>query len=383
LADQVRPAIANDPFNGVYFVVWEDHNNTQDGHILGRFVDANGNPGTTVDISSGSTTQQLAPDVTYNSYDNDYLVVWENVVSSTDHNISGRIISSTGAYYTDILTISNSLNYERRPSVAYDPFNHVYLAVWEQRIGNEELGQYDIFGYKLDDGGRLLGNLIVIDTGSQNQINPAVDCGYNDWDEYDTCLVIWQDFDSLNWDIKGRYIWEDETEPTEIAIATGSKYQTEPDLVYMTNWAYYLAGWEEQNSPASDWDIKGAYIDPLETVTPLYMPLSSDNTKRRIMLPSIAYNYRTRIFLVVFQYEFATDDQDAVLSWMSHYRHLILPDYVISNSTNYEGRPAAASDSRSTYLVAWEDGRNWSTEQSDIYASLIINRSVYLPQTLR
>lgn len=170
-----KPAVAYNSANNEYLVVWQGDDNVgtlvqDETEIFGQRLNAatGGTLGTNdfriSNMGLDSTTASngggecFAPDVAYNSTNNEYLVVWDGTQARSERvsEIWGqRIDAATGAevgtndfrildYNPGPAEYRNAF----QPRVAYNSTNNEYLVVWhgEDLIDNET----DIFGQRLN-----------------------------------------------------------------------------------------------------------------------------------------------------------------------------------------------------------------------------------------
>ncbi len=134
---------------------------------------------------------EYSPAIAFNSYRNEYLVVWENIWPGGTHDIAARRVTEDGRLLSEFF-VASSANNQMNPSVAYDPARDRYLVVFA----------YDISG------------------------------------------------DGSNWDIYGRFIPWDGPDPgvTDFAICDWTTAQRHPKVAYSNTPAEFLVTWT--NAPA-------------------------------------------------------------------------------------------------------------------------------------
>ena len=144
--------------------------------------------------------------VAYNSIANEYLVVLadERNASTTGYDIYGQRISSTGELRGENFAITIAANDQKYPVVAYNSFDNEYFVVWDdERDGGH--WSIDIYGQGISSLGQLQGNNLPISTAARFQCLPAL--AYNNIsNEY---LVVWQDARNMthtNNDIYGQRV---------------------------------------------------------------------------------------------------------------------------------------------------------------------------------
>lgn len=376
LYDQLLPSVAYNPQVNNYLVAWEDHywGSGVDWDIYGRIVEANGIPvASEFDITSESTLKQIAPKVAYNSIANEYLVVWENEFSGTDHDIYARRVSSNGTIASLWLGVATVVDYDEKPVIAYDSLQNQYLVVWQRRVGLDEFYQYDIYAQRLTADGTPIGGAIALDTGATHQKNPAV--AYNSTN--DQYLVVWQDQHPTygDWDIMGqRVAGNGDFVGGEFTIEAPGLNQAQPDVTYNPTNNEYLVVWEDHfGGDLTDWDIKGVRLDSYGSSNG-WMMISEAGNQRRFF-PRVTYKTTANEYMVVFGYEYSPTDIDVKFSRVkADDGALRQVDSTISGGTYNENRPAIASDVGWSYLAVWEDSQNAGTLGIDLYGETV---SVY------
>lgn len=171
--DGTNSCVAYNATNNQYLVVWQGDDNVgglSDGEfeIFGQRIDAaNGNPIGSNDFRISDmgtngvlTLDAVAPSVTWNSTNNEYLVVWSGDdatvgMADGEYEIFGqRIVGATGAEVgtndfriSDVGTDGDPLRDANDPAVVYNSTLNEYLVLWSgDEISDEE---YEIYGQRL------------------------------------------------------------------------------------------------------------------------------------------------------------------------------------------------------------------------------------------
>jgi hypothetical protein len=182
------PAVAYNRTNNEYLVVWQGDDNTPplvDGEheIFGQRVD--GATGaeigadlrlTDVGPDGNASYDAFSPAVTYNSVNNEYMVVWygdDDTAPLVDgeYEIFGqRVNGATGAEIgandfrlSDMGPDGDTSYVARYPAVACNSTNNEYLVVWRSDDNTPPLvkGEFEIFGQRFAPGYRLYLPLVV------------------------------------------------------------------------------------------------------------------------------------------------------------------------------------------------------------------------------
>jgi len=175
-------AVAYNPKNDVYLVVWEDG-----GVIKARNV--NGSTGDMIGstkIISAGISSNYRPDVAYNSNDNTYLVVWLN--KTDPPKFQGRLVPANFAFLGSVQTYGDADGGEtgEEAAVAYNSINNGFLVVFE----TEKPGQPDIQARYANNIGFPQGSAFVVDSASSDS---AADPGVAYSPDNNRYFVVWED----------------------------------------------------------------------------------------------------------------------------------------------------------------------------------------------
>jgi hypothetical protein len=133
-ADQSNPAIAYDPVNNKYLIVWEDDRNFNSNatDIYGRLCDTtnlnSGNCSGSEFIISSTNAMEKEPAVAFDRFNQKYLVVWTD---GTNKMIRGRYINSDGSFdgnAFDLITTGNP----SQPSLVFNEVTQKFNLAWRE-----------------------------------------------------------------------------------------------------------------------------------------------------------------------------------------------------------------------------------------------------------
>jgi hypothetical protein len=181
--DTAGNAVASRPSynstNNEYLIVWG-----RTGDAYGqRLSNTGGFLGGNFVISAAPGDQQFI-DATYNSVGNEYLVVWSDDRNThPNYDVYGQRVSGTGGLSGGEIPISTAANEQRPADVTYNSASNEYLVIWS----DARTGAYDIYGQRVSGTGSLSGGEIPISTDSAAQVRPAVASGGNQY------LAAWGD----------------------------------------------------------------------------------------------------------------------------------------------------------------------------------------------
>ena len=291
--DARSPAVAYNSADNQYLVVWEGDDD--DAPLVddefeiwakrlsasAEWIDADNRRMSDMGGTGNASYNAYDPDVTYNSADNQYLIVWEGDDTATglvddEFEIWGqRLNSALSGLGSNDFRISDmgsdgDADYDAGdPAIAYSSLNNQYLVVWEGEGLDVDL--YDVFGQRLSATGSGVGtndfyvsNPGVGPNGNYDALNPAVayDRVNNEY------LVVWQD-DELG---VGEYeIWGQRVNAAtgaEVGIDTRlSDMGTDGNASFIAQtpaMAYsgasnnqYLVAWSGDNSTDGEFEIWG------------------------------------------------------------------------------------------------------------------------------
>jgi hypothetical protein len=239
-----------------FLVVWLDYR-SGGGDIYGARVSSDGSVLDAAGIPiSTAVNFQSAPAVAFNGVD--FLVVWEDYRSGTNHDIYGARVSNAGSVLDlNGIPISSADNSQSSPAVSQNGEN--FLVVWKDyRSGTN----YDIYGARVTGAGAVIDSTgLPISTATNSQYDPVI--AYNGV----SCLVAWYDLRSgTSYDIYGARV--DSTgavlDPTGFAISAATANQFSPAVAY--DGANFVVVWEDFRSGTGFTDIYGVRVGENGTV---------------------------------------------------------------------------------------------------------------------
>ena len=349
--DAETPAIAYNPTNNQYFVVWagDDDNNflaDEEFEIYGQRVNAqNGlELGSDIRLSdmgpdSSPEYDALLPDVAYNSVNNEYLVVWVGdddtaPLVNEEFEIFGQRVTATGTQIgTDFRLSDMGPNGDiafkaDEPAVSYSSVANEYFVVW---AGDDNVvplvdGENEIFGQRVNGAtGQEVGNndMRLSDMGpdgSGSYDAEAPDVTYNtNTNEY---LVVWSSEDDQDGMVKG----EIEIFGQRLNASTGQPVGTNdfrishmaqdgnvlyggfaPKIAYSNKVKEYFVVWHGDNNIAGlvdeEFEIYGQRLDSSGAAVEARVQLSDMGTNGDVahiaLDPAVAFASTTGEFLVV------------------------------------------------------------------------------------
>jgi hypothetical protein len=363
--DQIEPAAAYNTSAGEYLVVWEDHHWGYGANwdIYGRRVAADGTPlgdklGISWDTWGPADNQRLAPDVAYNSTNNEYLVVLEYAYSASDHDILARRVAANGTPIGSDVAIAGTSPSQTRPAVAYVPATNSYLVVYEELVGSDEMAYKSVRGVLVSAAG-VPGAPFAISTGTLGAAAPDVAYG----EAAGQYLVVWQDrrVFPTGYEILGQRVTAGGAlTGSPVLVGSWDYDQVLPTVAYNPDAIEYLVVWEDHHwGVAAGWDICGQRVAADGSLRGGFLTVANYPTKH-MTRPDVAYNAATRNYLVVWDYVYSETDHDVYARRVAYDGMQPDAEVAISYSGYQERAPAVAAGSGNTALLVWEDGRNTS-----------------------
>jgi hypothetical protein len=336
-SDDHIPQVAFDGTN--YLVVYEESVTGTDHDIIGALVDPTGAVLSYIEIDVTGNDDR-APRVAFDG--TNYLVVYEETVTSTNHDIIGARVDPNPNAVVPVLGYVNidvSTNDDFAPAVAFDGTN--YLVVYQETFTSTD---HDIIGAQVSKTGTVLvGSPIVINGSSNDDLAPAV--------AFDTAnfnyLVVYEDGSGSNHDIVGTLVDTTGAPGIPFVIGNASNDLLAPAVAF--DGSNYLVVYQETFS-STDHDIIGAQVSKTGTVL-VGSPFEINMTLNDDVAPSIAFN--GTYYLVAYQETFTSADHDIIGNQVTPAGFVGL-ERDIDTSQFDDIAPAVASDG-SNYFVVYED----------------------------
>lgn len=368
--NQLSPAIAAG--SSGYLVAWAHEASATNHDIYFRRLGSDGLPlGSPAGLATGVQFEGN-PAVAYNPTDDEYLVVWEHAFSASDHDIYARRISGSGAPLGGTFVVVNSGTDESNPVVTFNQEAGQYLVVYEYQAAG---GNRDIYARRVGGDGTLPGSIIPVATGSTDQSAPATSAGSN-------YLVVWQVAHptSGEYDIYGQRVDAyGSLSGGSIAISTWQYDQLKPRLAFNAAAGEWLVVWEDHHWGWGAYrDIYGQRVNYDGTLDGGNFGIAWGNNREN---PDVAYNSVGSEYMVVWEYVLSASDHDVYRRRISANGSLLDSEAAVSRGSAFEGHPAVAADANRAYVAVWEDGRNQLLNGLDLYgerfAPYLLSGGVY------
>ncbi len=364
--NQVRPAVA---FDGTrYLVAWYDYrNNATYPDIYGSRISKSGTVLDPVGITiSTASSYQYNPRIAVGG--GNFLVAWQDYRSGSYANVYGARVSPAGVVLDKKgFLISGASHHQSAPDLAFDGTN--FLVVWmDYRKTSGKYTRVDIYGARVSTSGTLLDkNGFKISTNGVLQYYPSISYSANGA----TFLVVWQEYRNLAktyWDIVGQTVTTTATlKGTNVMICKASGDQSEPTVAH--DGSDFMVAWRDNRSSTAS-NIYGARVTvggALVTGSEVAISQASGTQYR----PSIAWAKSG--YLVAWEdgRNHSGSNYDIYGARLTGAGALKDPaGILISTSGGDQSRPAVAHDG-TNYLVVWQEKRNYVTTRTDLYGALV------------
>jgi len=349
----LSPAAAYNSADNEYLVVWAGDDNTgvlvnDEYEIYGQRISAGGRPLGTNDFRisqmgpDGSNLYTArAPDVAYNSRDNQYLVVWHadddsGPLVDDEFEIYGQRLTAAGSQeggndfrISDMGDDGSTLFNAFDPAVAYNSVDNQYMVAWSgdnvvYAIKNDE---YEIYIQRLSAAGAEVGTNDKLISSVGYYENPfydafAPDIAHNSA-ENEYLVVWWADESDQNeqYEIYGQRLTNDggHLSPEDFPISSmgpagdGDYDASEPALAYSSTSNEVLVVWraDDDTGPLVDneFEIFGQRLEPGSAAAGAELRLSDmgQDVVADASDAAVAYNSINNEYLVVWRGDDVTD----------------------------------------------------------------------------
>jgi hypothetical protein len=267
-SERANPAVAYNPKQNDYLVVYEDYNETYGvWDVRARRVDYTGPQGNEFFIKAYTSYDEMEPSVAYNTHPShdEFLVVLtrSTQIVPLDFDIQGQLVAGTAGGGTGgaeliggpiDIAVETGVAWNEDPDVAYNLNRNEYLVVYSRdtSFGVDSTAP-DVYGTRLTAAGLVL-TTAAIDSTGMAQIEPAV-AAYR-LDASYPYMVVYTDLGDPVGSVYGRRVDGDGAPATEfLFVATGyGTPETSPDIESSEGLGGYTIVWAQE---AADWNIHG------------------------------------------------------------------------------------------------------------------------------
>lgn len=130
--------------------------------------------GGNIDLSSGAVTQRLAPEIAYNSRNDEYMTIWFDTRNPGNNDVFGQRLGSDGTLLGGNFPVIQFAEAQIDPAISYSHVVNRYLAVWRtQQAGSFNRGR----GRLLEANGSPVAGDFLIGNGLEMQLAYSPDSG--------------------------------------------------------------------------------------------------------------------------------------------------------------------------------------------------------------
>ncbi len=290
-ASNFTPSVAYDSVNQKFLAVWADDPDDYGTNIYGQLVNADGTlNGANFTIYAGPNNQQR-PSVAYDSINKRFLVAWEDIrMNIEDTDIYGQLVNANGALYgSDFPIAADYTIAQTNPSIAFDKNNQRFLVTWDSDTGQD----INIYGQLVKTDGTPYGANFNISGTVDNRHNPVV--AYDGTNQ--RFLVTWTEYNITD-DVYGRLVQADGTPYGDrFAISNADGNQNNPSVAYDGMTGEFLVAWTDQRNVTQD--VYGQMVNANGTLDGANFDIASKPVAN--WKPRVAYNPNGPSFLVAYE----------------------------------------------------------------------------------
>jgi hypothetical protein len=265
--DSYEPAVAYNPTHDEYLVVYTWAYSPTSSDVWARRVKWDGSWMGAEFLVGRTPDRQHHPAVTYNGDADEYLIVYQNTRSGGGQDIDAVRVRGFDGWAMGWVNVATGANqFRSSPDVAYDAASGHYLMAYTLRP-NSASNPGDIYGKTASWNLAHFSSEIPICADANDQDRVALAAGSGEY------LAVWQDEPNTTttW-VYARRLSGDGTPQGSgggfCVAAAPDRHDTTPKVAYGTGYGY-LVTWNRLN-PGSVHDVYGHYVMPgLDTVVGL------------------------------------------------------------------------------------------------------------------
>ncbi len=332
-----QPDVAYDASgDGTFLVVWVQKDsgnpNCRIGHICGRALHSDGSPRNEAFLISGKPLGNefqhpaVAVDKSFSempgdppgpcettSAEGDFLVVWESTAVEEGElsGILGRCVragvaDSASEFLIEGLPLGNERWFAPRMAPNKVDPNDGTLVVWQKEIRDEAQNKtYEIGGQRFVQG-MPLGNEVQI-TVADSQLKQRPDVAYDPTS--DSYLVVWENYDGADRDLRGRRVRESSTLGNEFQVHAGFSAPAKPRVASLDG--EFIVAWQDvpDGTPGDppESDIYGQFVDTEDNLLGEEFQVSKFADDKDDLQPALDATMDARRYVVTWRRAEATD----------------------------------------------------------------------------
>lgn len=318
------PAVAFDPVNNRFLVVWIDWRDaiTIDSDIYGRLFNADGTPyGEEFRITARRRVSQKYPNLAFDPVRQRFLVLWVDDRNEQTDKIYGHFVGADGALQGHEFPVALEGGYQDSPSLIFDSHKDQYLILWRDTQKATPTGlEKAVWGRLLAGRGQPRGATfrIALEKAGCTPLSlktagfaPGADSYFVTWSggqRYNEMMPSGGGHGDRQrgLDVYGAFIDADDGSfrKKRFTIASEIDYQEKSSVSYDPNRDRFLVVWYDlRRAPTNrDSDIYGRYVTPKGAMSEEFL-VSEKLASGSRQLPTVAFSPRSDAFLVLWEDE--------------------------------------------------------------------------------
>lgn len=300
-----------------------------------------------------------SPVLAYGSENNEYLVANYLFYPDGNSTIQSRRYNPAGTEVGTLLNVTTKdATSKTEPAVAYDSVNNRFLTLWVQDVGGLDLVHRQLVS---------VANASVADpqagTGAMNQRYPVASFS----SASNRYLMAWtEDGGGTLWDIKGQLVNPNDNheDGNVIDICSESGSQNNARIAYNRANDFFLVVWDDtRNLATSGTDIYGRLVKA--DGTPLGISTSISSAPGSQNSPDIAFDPDRNRSLVVWQdsRNSSTSEEDVYGRFVGNGLVQQGDEFAISTGAGDQWGPRVGYAGNGRFLVIWEDRASSLSEE--------------------
>jgi len=315
-------AVAFDPVNRRYMVVWTDWRNAADvdSDIYGRLIDADGTPhGDEFVVAATRGVSQKFPNLAFDPVRRRFLVLWVDARNGQVDKLYGRYLGADGGPVGEEFPVALEGNYQDYPSLLFDPRYDRFVVVWRDTrsvaIDRLEKAVYGRFIDAVQGPSGPSFRIALEKEGCSPLSLRAVSYAPHD----DAYFVAWSSGRNYSeklpstggyrdrqrgLDVYGAFISarDGSFRTPPFPIASEIDYQEVPSVSYDPSRDRFLVVWYDLRRPPTgrDTDIYGRFVAPTGAMSEEFL-VSENQAIGTRKYPTVAYSPQSNSFLVLWE----------------------------------------------------------------------------------
>jgi hypothetical protein len=361
-----------------YLVVWYTQQGANTEDIWARRVGSDGSLRSSFNVATGELEKRWQPAVAYSPAQDEYLIVYIYMYSSSDYDLYAKLVSSNGGWMSSEFVIIYEEGWQVAPRVAYNIVNDEYLVVYQNTWADT---RKDIAAQRVRASDGALLSWRNIATGTDNwRVFP--DVAYNEVrNQY---LIVYHYYDASLLEGRSRWVSGDlaglgpEVPPCTPPDFVGfPRVAAGPDE-YLVVWINNVGGTSDSIFARMVYGVEG---EPHEGDG---FEIGGTGAKLKLLDPNVAFGPGYG-YLVTWEY-FTGSEYDVYGRYVMRGQNSPAGDsFTVVGTAQSQEQPAVACDPSGDCLVVWADSRAAGGGAGDyeIRGRFVRLHHTYLPTLLR